>query len=89
MIEAYKKEKKQSISLKQEVTKLTKSVDKGREEKLKLKHMNEALMKQIDVLQSETGDIQKVRPHHSNSYCIGIPFPKKTEREKISKGIIS
>lgn len=61
-MEAYKKEKQKNIGMKKELEKLAKSVDKGREEKLKLKHVNETMKKQLDVLQSETGDVQKVRP---------------------------
>lgn len=63
-MEAYKKEKQKNIGMKKELEKLAKSVDKGREEKLKLKHVNETMKKQLDVLQSETGDVQKVRPHN-------------------------
>lgn len=61
-MEAYKKEKQQNICLRRDLEKLAKNVDKGREEKLKLKHVNETMKKQLDVLQSETGDVQKVRP---------------------------
>lgn len=61
LMEAYKKEKQKNVGMKKELEKLAKSVDKGREEKLKLKHVNETMKKQLDVLQSETGDVQKLK----------------------------
>ncbi|XP_030847252.1 caspase recruitment domain-containing protein 14-like [Strongylocentrotus purpuratus] len=61
LMEAYKKEKQQNISLRRELEKFTKTYDKGLEEKLKLKHVNETMKKQLDVLQSETGEVQKLK----------------------------
>nr|XP_054762590.1 caspase recruitment domain-containing protein 11-like [Lytechinus pictus] len=60
LMNAYKKEKQQNISLRKELEKLAKSVDKVRGEKLKLKHENETMKKKLDVLQSETRDRHKL-----------------------------